>query len=227
MEKSILLIEDSQEYRLIIESSLSGQYSLQTASTGQEALDILNKSQFDLVILDLTLPDLDGLQICNFMKTSSVHLGTPIIIVSGRDAVEDKVKGLDMGANDYLTKPFNSKELLARIRTHLRVSDEKNSNVIFGKVRIDLERHRTFNHLTGEEIELTGKEFALLTYLSSRVDYVISREKLIGEVWPNNISISDRTVDSHISNLRKKVSGLDLEIQSVQGSGYRLVISKN
>lgn len=222
----VLILEDAKEYVLMYESALSLDFDLTFATTGKQALDILQEKRFDFVIVDVVLPDVSGLQVCSFIKSQEGLRDMPVMLVTSREDIEDKVHGFNSGADDYLTKPFHFKELRLRIRAKLKhIKDENRSSVFLPGFEIDIDRQRVRHHDSGVCLELTRIEFKLLVYFSARIDHVISRRQVLEAVWPDNLNISDRTVDSHLSNLRKKIEGFGVTIKAVHGVGYRVTVN--
>lgn len=226
MKRKILVVEDTKDYQMIIGAALKSDYDLKFATTGSEALEILEKYKFDLLIVDIMLPDMSGLQICNFVKNQKDTAETPVIMVTSKDTTEDKVKGFDTGADDYLTKPFHFSELVARVKARLRSSKNSENEIFLPDLKIDLKKQNVWIVSQERSLDLTRVEFKLLVCFAQRIDHVLTRQTLLDLVWPQNLNISERTVDTHISNLRKKMDGVHLSINAVHGNGYRLSVSK-
>lgn len=228
MKQKILVIEDAKDYQVIIGAALKANYDFKFASSGSEALEILKNEKFDLLIVDVILPDMSGLQICNYIKNQKDTAEIPVILVTSKDTTEDKVKGFDTGADDYLTKPFHFNELVARIKARLRnIKKSDNDEIFIPDLKIDLKKQNVWIVSQQRSLELTRVEFKLLVCFAQRIDHVLTRQMILDLVWPQNLNISERTVDTHISNLRKKLAGIHLHINAVHGNGYRLSISKN
>lgn len=214
MEK-ILIIEDEEPIRELIKLNLSlVGYKTLEAGDGYEALEYIKKEELDLVLLDLMLPKLDGFEILPKMIEKNI----PTIILTAKDGLKDKVKGLDMGADDYITKPFEAIELLARIKAVLRRSGKENSMISFDNIKILLDQHKVFKD--GQEVDLTYKEFELLRLLVENKGIVMSREKLLQLVWDYDYEGNTRTVDMHIQRLRNKLE--TDKIKTIYKVGYRL-----
>ncbi|MCB0390573.1 MAG: response regulator transcription factor [Bdellovibrionales bacterium] len=226
MRTSILVIEDSLDYQLMLKACLTEFYSIELVVTGNEAIKLLNSQPFDLVLVDIVLPDMNGLQICNFIKSQKNLNNTPVILLTSKDSIEDKLKGFDFGADDYITKPFDHRELLARIKSKIKADKLSNNLIKISDLEIDNSKQYVFSKAKNERIDLTTIEYKLLLYFSQRIDHVLSREQILNYVWPDNLNVSERTVDSHVSNLRKKLSGTNTTIDAVRGSGYRFLITK-
>lgn len=210
----ILIVEDEKNISELIRRSLdlAGHQCLQ-AFTGQGAVDIAAKASVDLVLLDVNLPDLDGFKVMKFLEE------VPVIFVTARDQIADRVQGLNLGAEDYLVKPFDMEELLARVRTVLRRFHKEQNHFRIGAVTVDLDRRTATRN--GVSIELTTQEFELLRALALHKNMALSREKLLDWAWGPDYEGDTRTVDVHIQRLRKKLELKD-EIKTVFKLGYRL-----
>ncbi|MGM0602923.1 MAG: response regulator transcription factor [Bacillota bacterium] len=229
MAQKILIIEDDIQIARFIELELEHEgYSVTTTDSGLEGIKFLREQSFNLVLLDLMLPEIDGIEVCSRIRNFSE---IPIIMITARSELDDKVKGLDTGADDYLTKPFAIEELLARIRALLRRNTEeqnKNDNLLTASdLTVDKSRHIVKR--SGEEIELTKKEYDLLVYLLENKDIVVSREKLLNNVWGYNYTGETNIVDVYIRYLRSKIDEpfSDKLIHTVRGVGYVLREDKN
>ncbi|MGI6224984.1 MAG: response regulator transcription factor [Peptococcales bacterium] len=213
--ETILIVEDEEPIRELIKLNLSlVGYETLEAGDGYAAIDILKNEKVDLVLLDLMLPKLNGFEILPEILKKNI----PTVILTAKDGLKDKVKGLEMGADDYITKPFEAIELLARVKAVLRRSGKENSLITFDDIQIHLEQHKVFKN--GQEVELTYKEFELLRLLAENRGIVMSREKLLQLVWDYDYEGYTRTVDMHIQRLRNKL-GTD-KIKTIYKVGYRL-----
>lgn len=229
MDKKILIVEDDPEIRNFIKLYLTNDgYQTVEVDQGNLALKVFQEENPDLVILDVLLPGLDGIEVCREIRKNSI---VPIIFLSNKIDETDKIIGLTVGADDYMTKPFSPRELTARIRAHLRrqmyydnKSYESNSILKFDNLTIDLERHRVISY--HEEIELSAKEFSLLTYMAKYPGRIFKVDELFESVW-GEFSFGDtRTVMVHISSLRKKIerdSSNPKFIITVRGAGYKFM----
>lgn len=222
MAPRILVIEDDPSISELITYHLKREgMQVLTAADGRRALEIFNANHPDLLLLDLMLPGLDGFEVCRRVRQAS---DVPIIMLTAKGQEDDRVKGFECGADDYVTKPFSPKELVARIRAVLRRSHyaEGPDNLIAGKLYIDRKRRRVM--VGDQEIELTPKEFDLLALLVTRRGQPVSRESLLEEVWGYEFAGGTRTLDVHIRRLRQKI-GDDPQrptfIETVHGVGYR------
>ena len=220
---SILLIEDDADIRRLVAETLASEgHQVETASAALRGLELVVESHPDLVILDLGLPDLDGGELLRMIRAVSV---VPIIVATARGGDTDVVATLDAGADDYLVKPFSVSQLKARVRAVLRRAESGDTPDLLqvGELRIELASRRVSH--AGEELDLTPKEFDLLAYLAHRPDTVVSRRELLAEVWRMPYGGSDRTVDVHLSWLRKKLGESASQpryIQTVHGVGVKL-----
>ena len=219
--KTILIIEDEKKIRRFLQLELEHEeYSVITAEDGEEGLNKVKNNHYDIVLLDLMLPRLSGEEVCKEIRKFSE---IPIIILTAKDQTLNKVELLDMGADDYLTKPFAIEELLARIRVALRNKKDFTDNrfLTYYSLKLDLETKTL--HRDDEEISLTKKEFNLFYLLMLNKEIVISREKILEEVWGYDFLGDEKIVDVYINALRKKIENEDEKyIQTVRGFGYTL-----
>ncbi|MFZ5801929.1 MAG: response regulator transcription factor [Candidatus Omnitrophota bacterium] len=222
----ILLVEDEQKMASFIFRGLREEgYAVDIASDGEAAWDYIGSNDYDLIILDWMLPKMNGLDICK--KVRGAGYKTPLLMVTAKDTVEDKIKGLDEGADDYITKPFHFDELLARIRALLRrPKDVKEETVLqCGGLRMDLITRKVL--LDGKEISLSQKEFALLEFLIRRKGEVVSRSQIAEHVWDLHFDPMSNTIDVYINFLRKKIDEgrAASRIETIRGAGYRITDS--
>lgn len=217
-----LIIEDDEGVsRFIHRGMRESSFVADVASDGRDGLDLALREDYDVIILDLMLPGLDGFGILKALRDKG--LTTPVICLTARDAVDDRVKGLNLGADDYLVKPFSFAELLARIRALLRRGNLLTGNPIsVADLSIDIVTRQV--QRSGKRIDLSAREFALLEFLARHVDQVVSRTMLLEKVWDMNRDPLTNVVDVHINRLRKKVDhGFDQPlIQTIRGVGYVL-----
>jgi two-component system alkaline phosphatase synthesis response regulator PhoP len=224
MEQRILLVEDEAGLRLTLQDRLRSEgYGVETAADGQQGLERGRDAQFSLIILDLMLPKMSGFDVCGELRKAGVS--TPVLMLTARGHTLDKVMGLKIGADDYLTKPFEMEELLARVEALLRRSATParvSSPYSFGNVKVDF--RSTEVHRAGEPLTLSAKEFQLLRYFIEHSGETLSREKLLHEVWGYQSTPSTRTVDVHVAWLRQKLE-VDARrpqwILTVHGMGYK------
>jgi len=223
----ILLVEDSPEMTLMIASALRGKYQVSAVSTAAAALAAVLSQDFNLIILDIELPDESGFVLLSKIRMNSQYQDTPVFFVSGRGKTSDKVMGFSLGAEDYMVKPIDPLELQIRVDSRIKRMNrelQKDRVLIKGPFRADLERQRLL--ITSEEsersIDLTPIEFKLFVLLLRREDRIISRDQILEEIWPN-IEVTDRTVDSHIYTLRRKLGPWGACIEAVPRVGYKFV----
>ena len=225
MSVKILIIEDEPDIRRNLEYNL-GREGFNASSVGSldEANEKLKSKKFDLILLDLMLPDGSGLDLCKKIKSNSETEATPIIILTAKDDEVDKVVGFELGADDYVTKPFSVRELILRVKAILKRSDTKTKEVVeverqFGDLKIDVDSHEV--HVDSQLIELTALEFRLLKELVDKRGRVQSRDQLLSEVWGYNAEVTTRTVDTHIKRLREKLGSMGKYVQTIRGVGYK------
>ncbi len=224
MSKKILIIEDDKDIIDLLKHYLEKEnFVLNEASDGFSGLKKAKAEDFDLIILDIMLPEMDGLEVCRELRSDPKTASVPIIMLTAKGEETDKIVGLELGADDYVTKPFSPKELVARIKALLRRTErepEKEKTYHYGKLTLDLTRHEL--RQDGQLIELTSKEFDLLECLLRNKGRVLSRDYLMDQVWGYDYYGGMRTVDVHIRRLREKISVLSSSIQTVKNLGYKL-----
>lgn len=229
LSKKILVIDDEKNIRELIKFNLEAEdYKVIIAATGKEGLELIDNS-FDLIVLDLMLPEVDGLTVCKKIRNNENYSFIPIIMLTAKSEEVDKILGLEIGADDYITKPFSPRELLARIKAIFRRVDEqeqrkkeKNSQkeiIKVGNLELDQDRHEARKN--GDPLKLTPKEFELFKYLLFNKNRVLTRDVLLEKIWGYTYSGDTRTVDVHIRRLRKKIG--DGYITTVRGVGYKFV----
>jgi DNA-binding response OmpR family regulator len=220
--KKIVLIEDDADLFALIKFNLEKEgFAFAGSQTGKGAIDLCRREKPDLVILDIMLPDSDGLEICRAIRSHPELSHLPVIFLTARAAETDRIVGLEIGANDYIVKPFFVRELIARIKIHFR--DQPSTAAKLLKAGdLELDRSRCEVHQSGREVTLTATEFRLLEFLMSRPGVVFNREQLLNSVWGHERSVTDRTVDVYILRLRQKIEAEDGPslIRSVRGFGY-------
>ena len=225
MNVNILVIEDEPDIRRNLEYNLGREgFNASSVATLDGAYEKINSKKFDLILLDLMLPDGSGLDLCKKIKSNSETEATPIIILTAKDDEVDKVVGFELGADDYVTKPFSVRELILRIKAILKRSDTKTKEVVeverqFGDLKIDVDSHEV--HVDSQLIELTALEFRLLKELVDKRGRVQSRDQLLSEVWGYNAEVTTRTVDTHIKRLREKLGSMGKYVQTIRGVGYK------
>jgi DNA-binding response OmpR family regulator len=215
----ILLVEDEQNVAAFIKKGLEEEfYTVEVAIDGEEGLNIATTANYDLIILDLMLPKINGIELCKRLRNSGIK--TPILMLTALDAVVKKVEGLESGADDYLTKPFAYSELLARIKALLRRTADQISELALDDLRMDLLSRRVFRG--DREIILTPKEFSLLEYMLRNKGRVLSRTQILENIWGYNFDPGSNTVDVHIKFLREKIEKGHTTrlIHTVRSAGY-------
>lgn len=217
----ICIVEDDESIRQLLKLTLENfQYEIVDFDNGADTHEYLLNHKVDLAILDLMLPRMNGYEILKQMRQKKLNKETPVIILSAKDQEVDKIMGLDLGADDYMTKPFSVLELAARIRTLLRRTKKESDTIEQGILRIDVDQRIV--HVQDQVVELTFKEFELLKYLASNAGRAISREELLNQVWGYDFVGETRTLDVHINSLRKKLGPIGRNyIKSVRQLGYR------
>ena len=222
MTKRIVLIEDDTDLYALLKYNLEKEgFTLAGSQTGRGALDLCRRVRPDLVLLDIMLPDSDGLDICKGIRNDTELSQTPIIFLTARASETDRIVGLELGANDYIVKPFFIRELIARIKLQFRTQVAPARVLKAGNVELD--RSSCQVKLGGEPLALTATEFRLLEFLMTRPSVVFSREQLLNAVWGQDRAITDRTVDVYILRLRQKIErdpAAPRLIHSVRGFGY-------
>lgn len=233
MKKKVLVVDDEQSIVTLLKYNLEqAGYEVMTASDGQTALNMATTLVYDVILLDVMLPKLDGMEVCKQLRQKKNF--TPIIMLTAKDDELDKILGLEFGADDYLTKPFSPREVVARVKALLRRSmisgqQEKEVNeidkakMVVGKIEINEQKHEAF--VNGEPLGLTLKEFELLAYLVKNCGKVLTREVLLSTIWNYDFAGDTRIVDVHISHLREKIETNTKKpeyIKTVRGLGYKL-----
>lgn len=222
--KLIAIVDDEPDIAELVSINLEkAGFYVERFQTAYSFLKFLEEKLPDLIILDLMLPDDDGLEVCKRLKKDIKFSAIPVIILSARDQEIDKVLGLELGADDYVTKPFSPKELAARVKAVLRrnQSKEDSHQIEIGQILvIDLERHEVF--VDGKKTGLTPVEFSILKILTSKRGWVFSRDRILDYLWGNEKAVLDRTVDVHIKNLREKLGKAARFIKNIRGVGYKL-----
>jgi DNA-binding response OmpR family regulator len=224
-ETSILIVEDEQDLLELLRYNLAREgYPVHTASTGEDALKLVRNQRPGLVLLDLMLPGMDGLEVCRTLKSRDATAGIPVIMLTAKGEEADVVRGLELGADDYVTKPFSPKVLLARIAAVLR-RREADADADPGRlihvagIDIDRDRHEVTVH--GSAVALTATEFKLLALLASKPGRVFTRQQIIESIHDGFAAVTDRSVDVQVVALRKKLSDAGTHIETVRGVGYR------
>ena len=235
--KKILIIEDEQSILKLLSYNLEQEgYAVETATDGQVGLQMGLENKYDMILLDLMLPNMDGMEICRELRQNRNEV--PIIMLTAKDSEIDKILGLEIGADDYITKPFSPREVLARMKAIFRRSRQQTSTkeanagndeetIIIGDIEIYPEIYEV--NVRGEQIDLTPKEFELLLYLARRENRILSREQLLNAIWDYDFAGETRIVDVHISHLREKIEENTKKpeyIVTARGFGYKLEAPK-
>ncbi|MEJ2084157.1 MAG: response regulator [Acidobacteriota bacterium] len=221
----ILIVEDEQAISEVLQYNLVKEgYEVELEYRGDTALDKIRTSPPNLILLDLMLPGLDGLEICRILKRDQRTADVPLIVLTAKGEEVDRIVGLELGADDYITKPFSPREVVLRIKAVLRRSESPESEapeaLEVGALQLDVPGHRLL--LEGNEVPLTATEFRLLRILMERCNRVQTREKLLTDVWQYSEDVDSRTVDTHIRRLRRKLGSEAQRIDTVIGVGYRM-----
>jgi len=220
--KKILLIEDDSDLYALLKYNLEKEgFVLVGSQTGKGAIELCKRERPDLILLDIMLPDSDGLDICKGIRAQPSLTGIPIIFLTARASEADRIVGLELGANDYIVKPFFIRELIARIKIQFRPQPSAPQTLKAGSIELDRSACRVW--LESQEIQLTATEFRLLEFLMSRPSVVFSREHLLDSVWGHDRAVTDRTVDVYVLRLRQKIESdpaNPVYIRSVRGFGY-------
>lgn len=223
--KTVAIVDDEPDIVELVSIHLkkSG-YKTAEFENGQEFLEYLKNNTIDLVILDLMLPDSDGFEICKYIKSESEFSNIPVIMLTARSDETEKILGLELGADDYVTKPFSPRELVARVKAVLRRNEKSTEDVnkiyIGNSLIIDLNKYEV--RIADKKIELTSSEFRILNLISTKKGWVYSREQILNYLGVSGKGVLDRTVDVHIKNLREKLGEYGQYIKNIRGVGYKL-----
>lgn len=219
---TILIVDDEPDNRELIEHILSSKFNVLAAPDGEEGIRIARAQQPDLILLDITMPKMDGIAVCETLRGNEATRHIPIIMLTAATDLDRRVKSFSTGADDFISKPFKPQELLARIQSKIRRVEERTGKqdvVACGNLTLDLRKIEA--SIEGTPLALSVLEFNLLKCFVTNKDRVMSRDRILEAVWRDSV-VSDRTVDTHIVSLRKKLTGFDHEITTVYGAGYVL-----
>lgn len=224
MQKSkVLMIEDNPDTLKFLSHILAAEFEVFTAENAVTGIEIARNQQPDLILMDVMLPHLNGLDACQLLRKDPKTSSIPIIIVSAKNRSADITTGLDIGADDYISKPFDAKELIARVKARLRISEKQrlqSDQISVGELSIDVTNRIV--KFAGKQVELTLTEFDIIRCLAQSAGEVVSRKKIIEFVWSRSKKeINDRTIDVHIRSIRKKIPEIGTHLTSVYGVGYR------
>jgi DNA-binding response OmpR family regulator len=221
----ILVVEDEQDIALLIKHALdrSGEMTAEIVGSGDVALRRISEQPPDLVVLDLNLPVVSGTEVCRIMRARPATASIPVIMLTARTTEADRVAGLDLGADDYVTKPFSLRELAARVRAVLRRKPQVTAPAVYRGAHLVADFDAVSIAVDGEAVRLTRREFELLRFLVENRNRVLSRERLLERVWGFEHFIETRSVDVHVGRLRAKLGAAGAQIETVVGLGYRFV----
>jgi two-component system phosphate regulon response regulator PhoB len=223
MQRVLIVDDDPDIQRLVSYNFSQAGFEVASANSGRKALESIQKQPPDLIILDVMLPDIDGMEVCRTLRQSEGSRGIPIVMLTARGEEIDRVIGFELGADDYVPKPFSPRELVLRVKSIFRrMKDQRNDTLQFGKIRLYPERRRCF--VGTHQIVLTAKEFDLLQELMQARGNVMRREVLMDKVWGYHGEATSRTLDTHIRRLREKLGEDGLHVETVRGVGYRMGI---
>jgi DNA-binding response OmpR family regulator len=221
---TILVIDDEKDLIELVRYNLENDgFDVIAATDGQSGLDVVKKHRPDLVVLDLMMPGLDGLQVCQQLRADPRSARIPLIMLTAKATEADRIIGLELGADDYITKPFSPREVIARVKALLRrmnARDENQQVIRCGDLTIDLSGHEV--SFRGQRISLTATEFRILEFLAARPGRVFSRDEIIDAALGNDTAVFDRTIDVHITAIRRKLGAGGDYIETVRGFGYKL-----
>ena len=226
-EKKILIVDDEDHIRELLKFNLEKNgYIVYMANDGLNGLKLAREKQVDLILLDLMLPGMDGFEVCKEIRRDNIISNVPIIMLTAKSEEIDKILGLELGADDYITKPFSIRELSARIKALLRRSNVKYDNEIlrFGNITLNLQTREVLRH--GKKLDFTLKEFEVLKLLIQNKGKILTREILLDKIWGYEYVGETRTVDVHIRHIRKKIEEDDkkpIYIQTIRGVGYKFI----
>ena len=219
----ILVVEDDKHISKLVKYNLEkAGFECAVTITGEEALEVLDKEPIELIILDIMLPKMDGFQVCKQIKQDKRFSHIPIIMLTAKGEEVDRVVGFELGADDYVVKPFSPRELVLRVKAILKRGKPKEVTkdiLLHDKLKVDIPRHKVF--IDKKEKELTQMEFKLLTTLMQRKGKVQTRDRLLDDVWDIAAEVTTRTIDTHIKRLRQKLGKMGKLIETVRGIGYR------
>lgn len=224
-QEKVLIVEDDKNISKLLKYNLEkAGYECFTAVTGEETFQVLDRSAVDLIILDVMLPKMDGFEVCRILRQDKRYAAIPIVMLTARGEEVDRIVGLELGADDYIVKPFSPRELMLRIKAVLRrqkknMSSETKEVLSGDQIQVDIARHKVT--VGGKLINLTAMEFKLLVVLMQRQGRVQSRDQLLSDVWEMNPEVTTRTIDTHVKRLRQKLGKYGALVETVRGYGYR------
>lgn len=220
--KKILLVDDDKENLSLIANMLQPHFQSIQAASGREGLQLAVREQPDAIVLDVNMPEMDGFEVCKRLREQPGTRHIPVIMLTTVTGLDSRVKGLELGADDYIGKPFQARELIARINARLRRTDmdkKTDGDLQLGNLKMAPKSFQVW--VDNKEVHLTRIEFEILRYFLEHPNEVIERKKLLGDLWPDAV-VTNRTVDTHIANLRKKIKGFSCPLETIYGAGYVL-----
>ncbi|OGQ45402.1 MAG: DNA-binding response regulator [Deltaproteobacteria bacterium RIFCSPLOWO2_02_44_9] len=221
MKEKILIVDDEADILTLLEYNLEkAGFKVISANDGPDAVEITKREKPDIIILDIMLPSMEGTEVCKILKSGDATRHIPIIMLTAKGEEVDRIVGFELGADDYITKPFSPRELILRVKAVLKRGQEQGAKIInAGPITIDVER--SLATADGKVLKLTAIEFKLLLELAKSDGKVLSRDTLLDRAWGTEVYITDRTVDTHIRRLREKLGKTSKYIETVRGFGYR------
>ena len=221
MKEKILIVDDEADILTLLEYNLEkAGFKVISANDGPDAVEITKREKPDIIILDIMLPSMEGTEVCKILKSGDATRHIPIIMLTAKGEEVDRIVGFELGADDYITKPFSPRELILRVKAVLKRGQEQEAKIInAGPITIDVER--SLATADGKVLKLTAIEFKLLLELAKSDGRVLSRDTLLDRAWGTEVYITDRTVDTHIRRLREKLGKASKYIETVRGFGYR------
>lgn len=220
--KKILVVDDDKESLTLLGRMLQTMFQTVLVNSGKDALQAAIREIPDLILLDVNMPDMDGFEVCKRLREQPGTRNIPVVMLTNVTNVDSRVRGLDLGADDYISKPFQAKELIARINARVRrnTMDKKaEEEIACGNLKLDPKSFQIW--IDTKEIHLTRIEFEILRYFLEHPNQIIERNKLLGDLWPDAV-VTNRTVDTHVANLRKKIRGFSVPLDTIYGAGYIL-----
>lgn len=226
--KNILLVEDIEEVQILVQSILGSDFNITVASDVDSALQAAETINFDLFLIDVVLPTENGFHLCARLRSNAKTKMTPVIFLTSKSSIQDKIMGFSLGGDDYIVKPFDPMELKIRVQSKLKNTNVylETENLRKGSIKLNIPSQKAFLLKQNEEIELglSPNEFKLLSYFLKHEGQVLTRSRLLDEIWGKKLNVTDRTVDTHIYQLRKKLQDQSQSIESVFGEGYRFSV---
>lgn len=218
----IVLIEDNKDYQNLVQSALGSEYKIYCADNGKQGVELAKEHRPDLILLDIQLGEMDGFEVCHILKSQKETAECPVIFLSSRQDAHSKVMGFDLGAEDYVSKPFDPQELRARVQIRIKQNRARKDGLKdyeLNGLRLDFVGHRVY--IQNKEVPFSALEFKLLSFFVRHPDRVLTRENILNNVWGVDTYVTDRVVDSHIRSIRKKLGIYKDHIESIYGEGYR------